>query len=67
MEAWIKDQINLLNDGFLKFNSPEKVMNIFRKDLTMELNITHCPECGSPLVFQSGCKYCPNCGWEACG
>ena len=34
-----------------------------------ELNmvIACCPECGAEIIFQSGCKYCPQCGWEACG
>jgi ribonucleoside-diphosphate reductase alpha chain len=26
-----------------------------------------CPECGSTLVIQSGCRLCRNCGWSVCG
>ena len=26
-----------------------------------------CPECGSPLVVQSGCRLCRHCGWSVCG
>ena len=26
-----------------------------------------CPECGEPLVRQSGCRSCPNCGFSYCG
>jgi ribonucleoside-diphosphate reductase alpha chain len=26
-----------------------------------------CPECGSVLVVQSGCKLCRQCGWSVCG
>jgi ribonucleoside-diphosphate reductase alpha chain len=26
-----------------------------------------CPECGSSLVIQSGCRLCRHCGWSVCG
>jgi ribonucleoside-diphosphate reductase alpha chain len=26
-----------------------------------------CPECGSELVVQSGCRLCRHCGWSVCG
>jgi ribonucleoside-diphosphate reductase alpha chain len=26
-----------------------------------------CPECGSPLIIQSGCRLCRHCGWSVCG
>ncbi|HET9624600.1 MAG TPA: adenosylcobalamin-dependent ribonucleoside-diphosphate reductase [Kofleriaceae bacterium] len=26
-----------------------------------------CPDCGSALIVQSGCRLCRNCGWSACG
>jgi ribonucleoside-diphosphate reductase alpha chain len=26
-----------------------------------------CPECGSTLVVQSGCRLCRHCGWSVCG
>ena len=25
-----------------------------------------CPDCGSKLIYTSGCKSCPNCGWSKC-
>lgn len=25
-----------------------------------------CPDCGSELVPDSGCIYCPMCGWSEC-
>jgi len=25
-----------------------------------------CPECGSALMRQEGCRKCPSCGWSAC-
>lgn len=26
-----------------------------------------CPDCGSKLVNQEGCKKCPLCGYSKCG
>jgi ribonucleoside-diphosphate reductase alpha chain len=26
-----------------------------------------CPECGSAVVVQSGCRLCRHCGWSVCG
>nr|HEX4318944.1 adenosylcobalamin-dependent ribonucleoside-diphosphate reductase [Kofleriaceae bacterium] len=26
-----------------------------------------CPECGSAVIVQSGCRLCRHCGWSACG
>jgi len=26
-----------------------------------------CPECGSALIVQSGCRLCRHCGWSVCG
>jgi ribonucleoside-diphosphate reductase alpha chain len=25
-----------------------------------------CPECGSPVQCQEGCKFCSSCGWNEC-
>lgn len=25
-----------------------------------------CPDCGAKLVPESGCIYCPICGWSKC-
>jgi ribonucleoside-diphosphate reductase alpha chain len=30
-------------------------------------NAPGCPECGSVLVVQSGCRLCRHCGWSVCG
>ena len=27
----------------------------------------YCPECGSPVIHESGCVVCPSCGWGLCG
>ncbi|MBC7973821.1 MAG: adenosylcobalamin-dependent ribonucleoside-diphosphate reductase [Myxococcales bacterium] len=30
-------------------------------------SVPGCPECGSVLVVQSGCRLCRHCGWSVCG
>lgn len=35
-------------------------------DIMEDKNETHCPECGTPLVFEGGCNICKNCGWSRC-
>ena len=25
-----------------------------------------CPECGEQMIHQSGCAYCPSCGYSVC-
>ena len=25
-----------------------------------------CPDCGGKLIYEGGCKSCPNCGWSKC-
>lgn len=29
-------------------------------------NTDKCPDCGKPVVMESGCKTCKNCGWSRC-
>ena len=29
-------------------------------------NEEKCPECGSEVNPQSGCWFCPSCGWSKC-
>ena len=29
-------------------------------------DLTKCPICGTPLIYNEGCLHCPNCGWSAC-
>ncbi|HEY4241087.1 MAG TPA: adenosylcobalamin-dependent ribonucleoside-diphosphate reductase [Kofleriaceae bacterium] len=31
------------------------------------VSVAGCPECGAPLIEQSGCRLCRLCGWSACG
>jgi len=38
----------------------------FSKKQNEKYGINVCPECGSALVKQAGCKRCINCNYEAC-
>lgn len=40
-------------------------MNNFMRDFKRE--ISTCPDCGLPLQFNSGCMFCPRCGFSPCG
>lgn len=28
--------------------------------------LTECPVCGGPIIYQEGCNHCPLCGWGGC-
>ncbi|MBQ7279538.1 MAG: adenosylcobalamin-dependent ribonucleoside-diphosphate reductase [Bacteroidales bacterium] len=45
-------------------NGVARALKRFIKDGTETSEV--CPECGSKLVYNSGCKTCPNCGWSKC-
>ncbi len=32
----------------------------------LSLNTDICPDCGKPVIMESGCKTCKNCGWSKC-
>ena len=34
---------------------------------TSSAAVPGCPECGSVLIVQSGCRLCRHCGWSVCG
>ncbi|MBQ0016589.1 MAG: adenosylcobalamin-dependent ribonucleoside-diphosphate reductase [Bacteroidales bacterium] len=46
-------------------NGVARALKRFIKDGTETGEV--CPDCGSKLVYSSGCKSCPNCGWSKCG
>ena len=29
-------------------------------------HLMSCPECRGELIRNSGCRYCPHCGWGSC-
>ncbi len=37
-----------------------------RRDISATAYKLKCPECGSTLALQEGCKKCHTCGWSAC-
>lgn len=45
-------------------NGVARALKRFIKDGT-ETGET-CPDCGGKIIYTSGCKQCPNCGWSKC-
>ncbi len=50
----------------------EQAMKEHRAGKTIDINdlakqSVYCPECGAPVVHESGCVVCPSCGWGMCG
>lgn len=45
-------------------------INIIRNGTNKPVGISQpsqiCPDCKSRLVPDSGCSFCPNCGWSQC-
>jgi ribonucleoside-diphosphate reductase alpha chain len=54
--------------GVTVFRDGCKAQQVLRAGLEVEaaLDAEHCPECGSPLVMQGGCRNCPSCGYSIC-
>lgn len=53
-----KDSINTWKNGVIR------ALKKYIKDGTESKSV--CPECGSKLVFENGCKICKDCGYSAC-
>jgi ribonucleoside-diphosphate reductase alpha chain len=77
----VSKTINLLNSARpedvasayrLAFDSGCKGVTVFRDGcktrqvLRAGLDAEHCPECGEPLLMQSGCRNCVSCGYSVC-
>ncbi len=45
-------------------NGVARALKRYIKDGTETSEV--CPDCGAKLVYNSGCKSCPNCGWSKC-
>ena len=56
------------NEDWLQRQSRAKEAHRTRwGDLMAEIAERTCPECGSAVAREEGCKVCKVCGWSACG
>lgn len=53
-----------VNDNISSFSSA--MCRVLSKYIPNEVTGELCPECGSPIVNESGCSHCTNCGWSKC-
>lgn len=70
----VTEKANLTFENIRDFAKVSKeVVNDFGKINKIITNYTpktpagSCPECGSSLIFEEGCKKCHICGFSACG
>lgn len=55
-------EVQVLNVGKVQeVNKEQRIMNIEKNDSEK------CPECGSKLALEEGCKKCYGCGYAVCG
>jgi Zn finger protein HypA/HybF involved in hydrogenase expression len=55
--------------GSAKVFDNETASKLDIDDYTKNVKIpveTQCPDCGTKLVPESGCLFCPVCGWSQC-
>lgn len=45
-------------------NGVARALKRYIKDGTETSEV--CPDCGAKIIYSSGCKSCPNCGWSKC-
>lgn len=56
--------VNKCDDVITSFHKAIwKVLSKYSKE---EESNEKCPECGSKIIREGGCKHCDNCGWSAC-
>ena len=53
------------NDSIVSFNKAvARVLSKYMESTDDSGEV--CPECGTPLVNENGCRHCPKCGYSAC-
>ena len=58
-------KLNFDNDSITTWsNGVARALKRYIKDGTETEEL--CPDCGGKLVYNNGCKSCPNCGWSKC-
>jgi len=60
----INNVIKKIDENIVSFSSAIR-RTLSRYDKPAEIGEL-CPECGSKIIMQDGCKKCGNCGWSKC-
>jgi len=47
-------------------NKCNYVVSKDKKPNSEQTTVSKCPECGNELIFDGGCRRCPECGWSKC-
>lgn len=66
----IEDHIKgkeIFGDARLDYFEKEKKMVMEPIHVTDKAPVGVCPDCGSPLVYEEGCRICKECGYSSCG
>ena len=66
----IEDHIKgkeIFGDARLDYFEKEKKRVMEPIHVTDKAPVGVCPDCGSPLVYEEGCRICKECGYSSCG
>lgn len=66
----IEDHIKgkeVFGDARLDYFEKEKNRVMEPLHITDKAPVGVCPDCGSPLVYEEGCRICKECGYSSCG
>ena len=67
IEDHIKGREVLVPARLDEFEKRAKQKEMTELKITDKAPVGVCPDCGSPLVYEEGCRVCKQCGYSTCG
>ncbi len=67
IEDHIKGREVLVPARLDEFEKKAKQKEMTELKITDKAPVGVCPDCGSPLVYEEGCRVCKQCGYSTCG